>query len=178
MAKKDENFHPLKGEFYYQRLTPIPRDINQLRKEYQRMQSTARKRLRAFEKAGRTTTQEYRYANEYLKPLSKIRPEDLTKAYVDAQRFLSSKLGSIGRLKKYERDVSRKMQQAGYKFITPENVEEFGRFMDWWRSSEYAKMYGSDKVREIYDTAISMKEELGKGYELFKEFLNREQPSN
>lgn len=177
-SKKDANFHPLHGEFYYERLKPIPRDIGQLRKEYSAMRAVAQTRLRAFEKAGRITTQEYKYAVEYLKPLKKIRPEDLQAAYLDAQRFLSSKRGSIGRLYKYEREVSRKMQKAGYKFITPDKVEDFGRFMDWWRGSEYAKIYGSDKVREIYDTAQSVSEDVEKVHDLFKEFLNRGRPAD
>lgn len=132
--------------------------INDYRKEYQRLQRVASKRLAAFEKAGRTESSIYKYAKEYIKPLSKLGDRELSYALADVYRFLTDPRGSVSGLKKYEKEsVETLRQNWGFTSITTSNIQQFGEYMERMRAKGIDKALGSARVAEIFAEAAARK---------------------
>ena len=150
--------------------------LSEYRKEYQRLQRIAAKRLAAFEKAGRTDTAIYKYAKEYIKPLSSLGERELAYALSDVYQFLTDPRGSVSGLKKYEKQsVDALRQNWGFTSITTSNIQQFGEYMERMRAKGIDKALGSERVAEIFAEAAARKlpiEEIENDFDYWAEHLD------
>lgn len=132
--------------------------MSEYRKEYQRLQRVAAKRLKAFEKAGRTESAIYKYAKEYIKPISALSDRDLSYALSDVYNFLTDLRGTVSGLKQIEKKaVDTLHAKWGFTSITTENIEDFSKYMDRMREKGLDKALGSARLAEIYAETAARK---------------------
>ena len=143
--------------------------ISDYRKEYQRLQRVAAKRLRAFEKAGRTESAIYKYAKEYIKPVSTLSDRDLSYALADVYKFLTDPRGTVSGLKAYEKQsVETLRENWGFTSINVSNIQQFGEYMERMREKGLDKALGSARVAELFAEAAARKlpiEEIERDFE-------------
>ena len=42
----------------------------------------------------------------------------------------------------------------GYDFITEQNIDAFGRFMDWFRQAHEGELYDSQRVLSVFNASV------------------------
>lgn len=125
--------------------------LNEYRKEYQRLQRVASKRLTAFEKAGRTESKVYQYAKKYIKPLSQLDDRELSYALADVYNFLTDPRGTVRGSKKIDRKIVQTLRNDwGFTSITMDNVDLFSKYMDKMREESLDIVHGSARLAEIF----------------------------
>ena len=140
------------------------------REEYRRMRKVLQSRAKSFERAGLTDNETYRdIAN--LPRLSEIKNRrELGKAMSDARRFLERKKSTVRGYKEVRRKIANTLREIGYDFITENNVESFGRFMEWFRETHEDTLYDSMRVATVFNSAVGHKmsiEEVKKKFEYY-----------
>jgi hypothetical protein len=140
----------------------------QLRKEYSRLRSIARKRLERFEGTEWDDTQIYKANVGVYKPLKEIKSDrELRHLLSDVARFVMSDKGSVSALEKERQKTVNTLQERGYTFVNKENFRQFADFMEYARVANLNRMYDSKRVAEFYETAEKKKlsgEELRKAF--------------
>jgi len=125
----------------------------ELRKEYSRLRSIARKRLERFEGTEWTTSQIYKYNKEGFKPLKEITSDrELRHLFSDVARFVTAERGSVSGLERERRKAVKTLNERGYTFVTKENFRRFGEFMEYVRTSNLGRMLDSKRVADFYET--------------------------
>ena len=121
----------------------------ELRKEYSRLRSIARKRLE------RMSTSEYSESQTYLKhknlfvPVAQIRgKKQLAELLTSVEEFVSSRKSSIRGLNAIRRQSIETLHRHGYDFVTKENYKIFTDFMQDF-SDKFARSYGSPTGDEL-----------------------------
>lgn len=104
--------------------------MEEYRAEYKKLYRVAQKRLRSFEKAGRTYTEAYKYNINRIKPLTKLSERELSTALYDVKQFLTAKTGSVSGQKAYEKEAIQSFHEKGLTFINSKNFREFTQFME------------------------------------------------
>jgi hypothetical protein len=124
----------------------------QLRKEYSRLRSIARKRLERFEGTEWTDTQIYRLNAGVYKPLKEMTSErELRHLFSDVARFVNAEVSSVSTLEKQREKGVQTLNERGYDFVTKDNYRQFAEFMEYARVSNLNKMYDSKRVAEFYE---------------------------
>ena len=124
----------------------------QLRKEYSRLRSIARKRLERFEGTEWTDTQVYKLNAGVYKPLKEIKSErELRHLFSGVARFVISETGSVSGLEKQRTRAVDTLNDRGYDFVTKENFKEFAEFMEYARVANLNRMYDSKRIAEFYE---------------------------
>jgi hypothetical protein len=140
----------------------------QLRKEYSRLRSIARKRLERFEGTEWTDTQVYKLNAGQYKPLKEIKTDrELRHLLSDVARFVTADTGSVSGLEKQREKGVRTMQERGYDFVTKDNYRKFADFMEYARVANLNRLYDSKRIAQFYDWAEKKKLS---GENLFKAF--------
>lgn len=88
------------------------------------------------------------------------------------QRFLSNKRSSVTGLREAANKVLATLHEHGYDFVTIDNIDDFGRFMDSVRVSAESMRYDSERVAELFEWGTKNKvpsETLIKNFEDFME---------
>lgn len=125
----------------------------QLRKEYSRLRSIARKRLERFEGTEWTTSQIYRYNKEGFKPLKEVTSDrELRHLLSDVARFVTAERGSVSGLERERRKAVKTLQERGYTFVTKKNFRKFAEFMEYVRTANLGRMLDSKRVADFYET--------------------------
>lgn len=124
----------------------------QLRKEYSRLRSIARKRLERFEGTEWTDTQVYKLNVGVYKPLKEIKSErELRHLLSTVARFVMSDTGSISGLEKQRQQSVETLNDRGYDFVTKDNFKQFAEFMEYARVANLNRMYDSKRIAEFYE---------------------------
>ena len=87
-------------------------------------------------------------------------------------RFLSNKRSSVTGLREAANKVLATLHEHGYDFVTIDNIDDFGRFMDSVRVSAESMRYDSERVAELFEWGTKNKvpsETLIKNFEDFME---------
>jgi hypothetical protein len=130
-----------------------------LRKEYSRLRSIARKRLERFEGTEWTDTQVYQLNHGVYKPLSEIKSNtELRHLFSDVSRYVTASTSSVSGLEKQRRQGVKTLNERGYDFVTKENYRRFADFMEYARVANMNRMYDSKRVADYY--AASEKKQL------------------
>lgn len=121
----------------------------ELKKEYSRLRSIARKRLE------RMSTSEYSESQTYLKnknlfvPVAQIRgKKQLAELLTSVEEFVSSRASSIRGLNAIRRESIETLHRHGYDFVNKENYKIFTDFMQDF-SDKFARSYGSPTGDEL-----------------------------
>jgi Tfp pilus assembly protein PilO len=130
-----------------------------LRKEYSRLRSIARKRLERFDGTEWTDTQVYQLNKGVYKPLSEIKSNtELRHLFSDVSRYVTASTSSVSGLEKQRRQGVKTLNERGYDFVTKENYRRFADFMEYARVANLNRMYDSKRVADYY--AASEKKQL------------------
>lgn len=125
----------------------------ELRREYSRLRSIARKRLERFEGTEWTTSQIYRYNKEGFKPLKDIKSErELRHLFSDVARFVTAERGSVSGLEKERRKAVKTLNERGYKFVNKKNFRKFAEFMEYVRTANLNRIFDSKRVADFYES--------------------------
>lgn len=140
----------------------------EMRSEYSRLRKIANSRLKALGRSRFNNTQAYlQNVGKYV-TLDKIESErDLMYKLHDLAKFVTAKSGSVSGQYEIKRNTLETLRERGLDFVNESNFELFGRFMEEARIRGYAKIYGSERIAELFGTATK------KGInpeELFKDF--------
>lgn len=140
----------------------------EMRSEYSRLRKIANARLEALGRSKFSNSQAYlKNVGKYV-TLDKIESErDLMYKLHDLARFVTAKSGSVSGQYEIKRNALESLRERGLDFVNEKNFELFGQFMEEARIRGYAKIYGSERIAELFRTATK------KGInpqELFKDF--------
>jgi Tfp pilus assembly protein PilO len=130
----------------------------QIRTEYSRLRSIARKRLERFEGTEWTDTQVYKMNAGVYKPLKEITSNrELRHLLSDVARFVTSDTGSVSGLEKQREKSVKTLNERGYDFVTKENFRKFAEFMEYTRIAKLNRLYDSKRIAEFYAAAEKKK---------------------
>ena len=128
---------------------------NDLRSEYSKYRSIARKRVERFGQGEFNWTQSYRkafmqFATEFrpLDSMSRISDADLAQKIKDLKMFIANKEYSTRSLQQIRAQSIKTLHENGYKFVTRANWREWTEFLDKYRD-EHEKNYGSPTREEM-----------------------------
>lgn len=131
------------------------RDEKELRKEYSRLRSIARKRLERIEGTEWETSETYRKNKGKYIPVKEIASKgELIRRLNAAARFVSAEAGSLSGLERIRDRSIATLHSHGYTFIGKKDFRAFGEFMEFARSIASDKMYGSARLVEMYRQAM------------------------
>lgn len=126
----------------------------EMRSEYSRLRKIANARIEAL---GRST---FRNSQAYLKnvgkyvTLDKIESErDLIYKLHDLAKFVTAKSGSVTGQYEMRRNSLESLRERDLDFVNERNFELFGQFMEEARIRGYAKIYGSERIAELFGAA-------------------------
>lgn len=127
----------------------------EVRKEYSRLRSIARKRLERLKKAGFDDTQIYKNNVTNLKPLSELKgeenEEELHRRLAKLARFIHAETSTVtGQRDLIEKSLDT-LHENGYTFVTKENFKRFTEFMEFSRQYKKGRMRDSERVAEAFN---------------------------
>lgn len=127
-----------------------------IEKEYTRLRRVALGRLKTIGKSEFSESDIYNEnKNRYDTTAKQIMREggiSLLKYRLSAiHRFLSKKTSSVTGLREISNKTLATLHEHGYDFITADNLDAFGRFMDAVRVTAEAMRYDSERVAELFE---------------------------
>lgn len=121
----------------------------ELRTEYSRLRSIARKRLERMESTEWVTTDVYKYNKGKYVPLAEIKSDrELRMLLSDVARYVTSKRSSVSDLEKERKKAVKTLKERGFDFVTTKNYRKFAEFMEYARAANLGRMYDSKRVSE------------------------------
>lgn len=141
--------------YEYDILKQMRSSEKELRQEYSRLRSIARKRLERLAGSDYAGSQTYlRYRNMFI-PLTEIKKGSVarvSKKLTELHNFLSLETSSVTGARAVSNQRIKDLQAKGYTFIkTEKDLRKFGEFMDYNRSLKKGGLYDSEKVIEMLD---------------------------
>lgn len=117
-----------------------------LRREYSRLRSIARKRLERISSSEFADSDIYAYNKARYKTLSEIRSKtELRHLIVDITKFLLAERSTVTGLKESRSKSIEYFHEMGYTFITEENYKDWRAFLKYVRQMEdYVYNYESE----------------------------------
>lgn len=140
----------------------------EIRAEYSRLRKIANRRIEALGRSKFKTSQAYiQNVNKYV-ALDKIKNErDLMYRLHDLANFVTSKSGSVTGQYEIRRKTLETLHERGITFVNAKNLEAFGEFMEEARTKLYSRIYGSERIKDMF--GIAEKKGINP-QELFKDF--------
>lgn len=153
MASRDLHNYP--DEYYYpEALRSGILTEAEMRKEYSYLRSIANKRLKRFKGTEFEESQSYRRNVGKFVPLSDIHSKrELIMKLYEVKKFTSAKSGSVTGLREMRRQALETARERGLTWLNKNNIKAFGEFMEEARVKGYAKLYGSERIAELFGTA-------------------------
>lgn len=122
-----------------------------VRKEYTRLRNIARKRLKRLEQAGYEESQAYKRNIYHYPKLSEIQSDyDLMGRLSDLSRFITAKGSTVSGRKEIESKTLETLHSHGYNFVTSDNLQAFGDFMEEYRNQKLDMIYDSGDSADLY----------------------------
>ena len=122
------------------------------RKEYQRLRKAALKRIARLAQSEYKSDYIVKHGKTRFSPSSQIVSlSALSRSLSDIRRFLESPQSSITGRREPEARTIKTLRSHGYKFVTKDNIKQFGEFMDAARMKAGGKLLSSDRVADLYD---------------------------
>lgn len=153
MARRDLHHYP--DEYYYpEALKSGVLTSAEMRKEYSYLRSIANKRLEHFKGSEFEHHQTYLINRNRFVPLSQIKDErELIHRLYEVKKFTTARTSSVTGLRDIQRQALETARERGYTFLNKSNIQAFGHFMEEARAKGYAKIYGSERIAELFGTA-------------------------
>lgn len=122
-----------------------------LRKEYSRLRSIARKRLERFKGTEWTQTAIYKRNKNRYKPLSQIKSRsELERLTADVALFVTAKTSTVSGLKAQRERTVKTMQEHGYTFVSAVNIRDIWEWLEEVRSSGLGQVLDSGEAVYYY----------------------------
>lgn len=126
-----------------------------IKKEYSRLRSIARKRLERFENTEWTDTQVYKQNKGRYIPVKEISSKyDLAYRLSALARYITADTSSVQGLKTQRRKSLESLHSSGYTFVNKKNFNDFGKFMEDYRSKKLDRMYDSKRVAVTFESIV------------------------
>ena len=128
-------------------------DERTLRREYQRLQVIADKRIKRMEKAGFSETAlltRYGGGWEKVSAIPRGKPEALLKGLYELAWFSSNPRATVGGERAARKREIATLHKNGYDFVTLTNYDKFRKYMQVARKNGLIEAYGSDRIAEVY----------------------------
>ena len=128
----------------------------EMRKEYSRLRSIARKRLERLAESEFRETQTYKRAQHQFIPLADV-PNKIALAYKlkDVFDFVNTSKTTVTGMRAIRKKSIDTLKAHNIDFVTEENYLEFGEFMRYARAKAKAKLFDSDQAVALYEWAKS-----------------------
>lgn len=146
-----------KGAYTIESLKSGIHTEKELRAEYSRLRQILKGRAERVEASGEFTgrTIPYNMRIERYKPLSEIPKgaegeRSLIFGLHELAAAVESPMSSLTGLRNVRKQALETLQEHGYKFVTSENFEQFGRFMELARIMGMNRLYDSKRVAGQY----------------------------
>lgn len=124
----------------------------ELRREYSRLRSVARKRLERFEGSEFEDSNVYRYNKGKYVPLSQVSNKgELVHLLSDVARFLTAEAGSVTGQRAIRDKAIATWHEKGYGWINKSNYAAFSRFLEF--SREFVGQPYMEKAAELFRRA-------------------------
>jgi hypothetical protein len=124
----------------------------ELRREYSRLRSVARKRLERFAGTEWEDTNVYRYNKGRYKPVAQVTSKtELARLLSDVARFLTAEGGSVSGQKSIRDKAIATWKAKGYDWINTKNYASFARFLEF--SREFVGQPYMEKAAELFRRA-------------------------
>lgn len=124
----------------------------ELRREYSRLRSVARKRLERFEGSEFEDSNVYRYNKGKYVPLSQVSNKgELVHLLSDVARFLTAEAGSVSGQRAIRDKAIATWHDKGYTWINKSNYAAFARFLEF--SREFVGQPYMEKAAELFRRA-------------------------
>lgn len=154
----------------------MPEHEKQIREEYSRLRSIARKRLDRIRGTEWESSDIYRQNVGKFKPLSQISQSELP-GYLDAvSRFVLAQRSSIKGLEQYRKASVETLQKQGFSFVNEKNYNEVVRFLEVSRIANLNRLFDSYRQAEwftdVKEIGLKMKTEEFKA--AYKNFIRKE----
>lgn len=130
----------------------------EVRKEYSRLRSIARKRLERLGKSEFSSSQAYQMNKKGFKPIAQLQGQQLYYNLNALMRFLTAKSSTVTGQKEIRKKQIETFHEHGYTFINVSNYTMFIDFMETVRevtkdlnlpSEEIAEFFGSDFKKSV-----------------------------
>lgn len=124
----------------------------ELRREYSRLRSVARKRLERFEGSEFEDYNVYRYNKGKYVPLSQVSNKgELVHLLSDVARFLTAEAGSVTGQRAIRDKAIATWHEKGYTWLNKSNYAAFARFLEF--SREFVGQPYMEKAAELFRRA-------------------------
>lgn len=124
----------------------------ELRREYSRLRSVARKRLERFEGSEFEDSNVYRYNKGKYVPLSQVSNKgELVHLLSDVARFLTAEAGSVTGQRAIRDKAIATWHEKGYTWLNKSNYAAFARFLEF--SREFVGQPYMEKAAELFRRA-------------------------
>ncbi len=124
----------------------------ELRKEYSRLRSVARKRLERFAGSEFADSNVYRYNKGRYIPVADVKTKtELARLLSDVARFLTAEGGSVSGQRSIRDKAIATWHDKGYDWINTKNYASFARFLEF--SREFVGQPYMEKAAELFRRA-------------------------
>lgn len=112
----------------------------QIRAEYTRLRDIAQKRIKRLGESEFRSSETYQKYKGGFPKLSQI-PNRTNLSYELAKlsRFVSAKTTTVTGLRHQRTEQLKSLKKHGYEFVTKENIDKFGQFMEDFRNKELGR---------------------------------------
>lgn len=126
----------------------------EIKKEYSRLRSIARKRLERLADSEWTHTEMYQQFKEGFPTLKEIGDDtrELRHELSNVQRFITSKRASVSDLVRGRKEAIETFHEHGYDFVNKQNFREFTEFMEYARKHNLNRIYDSKRIADFYES--------------------------
>lgn len=154
----------------------MPEHEKQIREEYSRLRSIARKRLDRIRGTEWESSDIYHQNVGKFKPLSQISQSELP-GYLDAvSRFVLAQRSSIKGLEQYRKASVENLQKQGFSFVNEKNYNEVVRFLEVSRIANLNRLFDSYRQAEWFTDVkeIGLKMNTEEFKAAYKKFIRKE----
>lgn len=152
MAKKKKVFKYPEEYYLPERLKEGILPVEYQWREFERLAKEANARLEKFKGTRFESSQAYK-KNAGKFTVDNIDSEtDLRFALYDVSKFLRSEGSTVKGQRAIERRAIDTAHERGMDFLNEKNLQSFGNFMEEARQRNLVKLYGSERVMELYST--------------------------
>lgn len=152
--------------------------LKQLRQAYSQMRSTAQKRIERLNKP-KNIRQFGQPEKEFFRTTKALTTSsELLKELKDVSKFLTTKGTTISGLKERRDYTIERMKESGFN-VDKKDYPELIRFMEWFKTTEFAKQYDSDSpvVAQVFNTEKPNEDDWERAFNAFKGIISEPTPS-
>ncbi len=138
-----------------------------IRSAYSELRKLAMSRNRRV--SAESVTQKFGNETEYFRTNKNlVTTSQLLHELADVNKYLHGYRSTITGLKKHRQNVMDSAEKLGFD-IDASNYPDFVRFMNWFKSSEYSKLYDSSsiEVSEVFNSERASRSSWERAFQLF-----------